>query len=297
MDQTQLETILTGLSLGPVRYFDRVGSTNDEAAYWDTQGAPDLALVVADEQTHGRGRAGRRWYTPPGAALAFSIVVYPTIEDSSSVSRMTALGALAVCDALKNRYQIPAKIKWPNDVLLNGKKVAGVLVEVQWIGDRLDALILGIGINVASTAVEAARSHEAKLRFPSTCVESVLGHSVDRLELLSAVLAGFMRWRSRLSAPDFLRAWDANLAYRDEDEWVQVIPSSSISEPLQNDGTTPFPIQEGQVLGLLNDGSLKLRTRSGEIIALQHGEVRLRPVKKITAEEESYVRGFASTSQ
>ena len=277
MNQTQLDTTLADLSLGGVRYFDCVGSTNDEAAQWAAQGAPDLALVVADEQTTGRGRAGRHWYTPRGTGLAFSIVVYPTLEDSGSVSRMTALGALAVCDALKNRYHLPAKIKWPNDVLVNEKKVAGVLVEAQWTGDRLSSLILGIGINVAPASVEDAQAYQPVLRFPSTCVDSALGRSVDPMELLYAVLAGILRWRPRLIGPDFLRAWEANLAYRDE--WVQVLPSGNTGELSPMDGKAPFPIQEGQVIGLSNDGSLKLRTRTGEILNLQFGEVRLRPVK------------------
>ena len=276
MNQTQLETTLADLSLGGVRYFDSLGSTNDEATHWASQGAPDLALVVADEQTRGRGRAGRYWYTPRGTALAFSIVVYPTLEDSGNVSRMTALGSLAVCDALKNRYHLPATIKWPNDVLVSEKKVAGVLVEAQWTGDRLGSLILGIGINVAPASVEGALAREPVLRFPSTCVDTELGHPLDRMELLYAVLAGVLRWRTRLIAPDFLRAWEANLAYRDE--WVQVIPSGNTGELSPLDGKTPSPTQEGQVIGLSHDGSLKLRTRTGEILNLQFGEVRLRPV-------------------
>jgi BirA family biotin operon repressor/biotin-[acetyl-CoA-carboxylase] ligase len=276
MNQTQLEKILADLSLGGVRYFDSVGSTNDEAAQWAAQGAPDLALVVTDQQTAGRGRAGRHWFTPPSAGLAFSIVIYPTLEDSGSVSRMTALGALAVCDALKNRYHLPAKIKWPNDVLVGEKKVAGVLVEAQWTGDRLGSLILGIGINVSPESVEDAQAREPLLRFPATCVDKELGRSVDRMELLYAVLAGILRWRPRLIAPDFLRAWEANLAYRDE--WVQIIPSGNTGELSPMDGKTPSPLQEGQVIGLSNDGSLKLRTRTGEVQSLQFGEVRLRPV-------------------
>lgn len=278
MNQTQLETTLADLSLGGIRHFNSVGSTNDEAARWAAQGAPDLALVVADEQTKGRGRAGRHWYTPRGLGLAFSIVVYPTLEDSSSVSRMTALGALAVCDVLTNRYRLPAKIKWPNDVLIGDEKVAGVLVEAQWTGDRLGALILGIGINIAPGSVEDAQANEPMLRFPATCLESELGRTVDLLELLYAVLADILRWRPRLVAADFLRAWENNLAYRDE--WVQVFPSGNTGElpPMMN-GKAPSPLQEGQVMGLSNDGSLKLRTRTGEIMNLQFGEVRLRPVR------------------
>ncbi len=276
MDQIQLKAILADLSLGGIRYFDSIGSTNDEAIRWIAQGAPDLALVVADEQTSGRGRAGRHWYTLRGAALAFSIVVYPTLMDRNSISRTTALGSLAVCETLTNKYHLPAKIKWPNDVLTGEKKVAGVLAEAQWTGDRLSSLILGIGINVAPASVGDALAHEAVLNFPTTCVENALGRPVDRIEVLHDVLASILYWRPRLSAPDFLQAWEANLAYRDE--WVQVIPAGNMDELSSKIEKAPAEFPEGQVIGLSNDGSLKLQTRTGEILTLQFGEVRLRPV-------------------
>ncbi len=294
MDQTQLEKILADLSLGGIRYFDRVGSTNDEAADWAARGAPALSLVVADEQTDGRGRAGRNWYTPRGAGLAFSIVVYPTIEQRENLSRMTALGTLAVCEALKNRFDLSAKIKWPNDVLVDGKKVAGVLVEAQWNGDRLYTMILGVGINVAPWSVEAIQSGRSGLLFPAICLESVFGRPVDRLELLHAVLAGFIYWQPRLAYPEFLQAWESRLAFRDE--WVRVIADSKLG-PAPDDEINLSPSQEGQVLGLEKDGSLRLRTRSGEIVAIQTGEVRLRPAMKTSAEEVFDVRRFTSTSQ
>jgi BirA family biotin operon repressor/biotin-[acetyl-CoA-carboxylase] ligase len=288
MRLTQLEESLADLPLGGVRYFDCVGSTNDVAAQWVAQTAPDLALVVADEQTTGRGRAGRHWYTPPGSALAFSLVMYPTLEQHGSPSRLTALGALAVCEALKNRYQLLAKIKWPNDVLVGDKKVAGVLAEAQWTGGRLSAVILGIGINVAPASVEAALAHETELRFPATSVESALGRPVDRLELLHAVVAGILNGRKRLGAPDFLQDWEANLAYRHE--WVQVLPGGIAGEFSKIDEKAPASVQEGQVIGLSKDGSLKLQTRTGEVLTLPVGEVRLRPVKPGMAEEVSHVR-------
>ena len=276
MDPIQLEAILADLPLGEVRYYDSVGSSNDEAARWAAQGAPELALVVADEQTSGRGRAGRHWYTLRGAALAFSIVTYPKIEDLNNVSRLTALGALAVCETLINSYHLSAKIKWPNDVLAGEKKVAGILAEAQWTGDTLSSLILGTGINVAPASVEDALAHEGVLNFPSTCVESEMGRAVDRMELLHDVLASILHWRLRLSTPDFLQAWEANLAYHQE--WVQVIPVGNIDERSLTSENAPARFQEGQVIGLSNDGSLKLRTRTGEIMTLQFGEVRLRPV-------------------
>src|SRR5512147_1345877 len=117
MDQASLQALLSGLPLGAVRYFDTVGSTNDLAARWADDGAPDLSLVAADEQTAGRGRLGRRWITPPGAALAFSLVL--TDIRQADILRYTALGALAVCDALNLTFSPlpPAQIKWPNDVI------------------------------------------------------------------------------------------------------------------------------------------------------------------------------------
>lgn len=276
MDQVQLEAILAGLPLGEVRYYDTLGSSNDVAARWVAQGAPDLALVVADEQTSGRGRAGRHWYTLHGAAIAFSIVIYPKLEERSSVSRMTALGALAVCETLKNNYHLSAKIKWPNDVLAGPKKVAGVLAEAQWIGERLSSIILGIGINVAPAAVDDALAHEAALVFPSTSVESESGRPVDRAILLHEVLAALLSWRSRLSSPDFLKAWETNLAYREE--WVQLIPAGKIDDHSTETEEMRAPYPEGQIIGLSDDGSLKLQTRTGEIVNIQYGEVRLRPV-------------------
>ncbi len=264
MDQTTLQTRLADLHLGAVRYLPQAGSTNDEASRWIVQGAPDLALVVADEQTSGRGRRGRQWFTPPGAALAFSLVVQPTLEDAFALTRMTALGAMAVADALRNRFKLPAKIKWPNDVLIERRKVCGVLTEAQWTGDRLSSLVMGVGINVASPSVPP----DSVASFPSTCIETALGKPVDREELLHAVLVEFLRWRPRLSSADFLRAWESNLAFRNE--WVQISASDG------QDDKAPS-VEEGQVIGLAVDGALKLRNRFGDVFTVAFGEVRLRP--------------------
>ena len=96
MDLTSLEVALADLPLGEIRFYDQVGSTNDVAAHWGEAGAPDRSLVVADEQTSGRGRAGRVWYTPPGAALAFSLILKPAATAyllTYSMKRMLLLSA------------------------------------------------------------------------------------------------------------------------------------------------------------------------------------------------------------
>lgn len=273
MRHKTLEQALDGLPLGPLRYFEQVGSTNDEAAHWAGTGAPDLALVVANEQTAGRGRHGRKWYTPPGAALAISLVLkdlpdVPQVESTESsfpgtIARLTALGALAVAGALHQEYGLAAQIKWPNDVLLDRRKVAGVLAETHWLGERPSAAILGIGVNVTPKALPP----QAALLFPATCVQAALGYPPERPHLLRAVLDHLLKWRARLGEPVFLRAWEELLAFRDE--WVYVVAENSLREP---------ETRQGQVLGLDSQGRLRLRDRTGETFTLQVGEVRLRPL-------------------
>src|SRR3989304_5947628 len=120
MDEAVLKEVLAGLPLGSIRFYDRTGSTNDEAARWAEAGAPHLSLVVADEQTAGRGRLGRRWYTPSGSALAFSLILRGGGQDAflpymphEAIPRLTALGTLAVYDALRQGYDLDPQIKWP----------------------------------------------------------------------------------------------------------------------------------------------------------------------------------------
>ncbi|MEO5887407.1 MAG: biotin--[acetyl-CoA-carboxylase] ligase, partial [Anaerolineales bacterium] len=122
MYQNELEKLLSNLPLGDIKYFDSIGSTNDEALAWAANDAKDLSLVIADEQTAGRGRLDRKWSTPPGTALAFSLILRPTVYEKPHLSRAVGWAALAVADSLWTR-QLTPQIKWPNDVLLLGRKV------------------------------------------------------------------------------------------------------------------------------------------------------------------------------
>ena len=262
MDLRALQQALADLPVGPLRYFAQTGSTNTDAALWAEAGAPDLALVVADEQTAGRGRLGRRWLTPPGAALAFSLVLRPGAGELAP-AHLTALGALAVCDALLEHYHLATQIKWPNDVLSERRKLGGILVEVSWQGESHKTAILGIGVNVTQASVP----DEADVTFPATCVEACSGRPVDRLELLYAILRQLLDWRPRLGSEVFLNAWEERLAFRNE--WVRVLPGSGgVLQP-------EFP--EGQIQCLEADGALRLRNRAGQALTLHAGEVSLRP--------------------
>src|SRR5512136_875543 len=152
MNERSLHSALSKLPLGGLRYFEQTTSTNDMALAWAAEGAPDLALVYAEQQTAGRGRGGRRWFTPPGSALAFSLILRPTPAEQQFPARFSALGALAVCEVLERRGLQPW-VKWPNDVLLNRRKVCGILVESTWMGATLNYLVLGVGLNIKPAAV------------------------------------------------------------------------------------------------------------------------------------------------
>ena len=203
MNRTKIESALAFLPLGVIRYFETIGSTNDEALAWASLGAPDLSLVIADEQTSGRGRMDRRWFTPSHTALAISLILRPTEVEHAHLPRATGLLALSLTESLLTLGLVP-QIKWPNDVLLGGKKVAGILVESSWMGEKLDAMILGLGLNV----LEAAIPPVDKLLFPATSVETELGHFIDRVGLLKDILTRVLDWLPNLGTDAFFKAWE-----------------------------------------------------------------------------------------
>jgi len=133
----------------PLMYEPVTGSTNDNALLAARSGAPHGSLFVADEQTAGRGRRGNAWLAAPGESLLFSLLLRPKLE-LSQVSALTLAAGLALRDAIAPLLSTPTQIKWPNDLYVNDKKLAGILVESQLQGDRLQAVVLGVGLNVFS---------------------------------------------------------------------------------------------------------------------------------------------------
>jgi BirA family biotin operon repressor/biotin-[acetyl-CoA-carboxylase] ligase len=208
---TELSAVLASLNLADWQYFVEAGSTNDLALDWAEQGAADGSLVLADRQTTGRGRGDRSWVTQPGAALAMSLVLRPTAAEVAYIPRFTALAALGLVEALAQRG-LSAEVKWPNDVLVGGRKVAGVLVEAFWQGDRPEALIVGMGVNVSREALPPAE----ELRFPATCIEGEMGESVDRWDILAGILQSILSYRKILTTEAFLAAWNEKLAWKGE---------------------------------------------------------------------------------
>ena len=257
MSSSDFESVLREIALGGFRFYESISSTNDSALEWASNGAPDLALVVADGQVRGRGRDGRQWFSFPGAGLAFSLVLRPIENERNFISRFSGLGALALVNVLKSRG-LPAEIKWPNDVLIGKKKTAGILIETTWIGSEIECLVLGMGVNILPGSLPP----QDVLNYPATCVESELAASLSRYDLLRDLLMEIINLRKNLNSVGFLSAWQDALAFRGEN--VQ----------LWQAGNQSFT---AELLGLESDGSLRVRMQDGRINAIHFGEVHMRP--------------------
>ena len=258
MNEHSLKKKLSKLDIGGLRYFDSIGSTNDEALAWATAGARDFSIVIADEQTQGRGRLDRKWFTPKGSGLAFSLILRPSAALRPYISRTVGLAALSIAESCSGLGLAP-HIKWPNDILLNGKKIAGILVETVWSGDNVDSLVIGMGINVHKTSVPRAEL----LQFPATSLEDALGKEAPaREEILFTVLNAFIHWRERMETNELINTWEEFLAFRGEQIQVQA------------GGETPIT---GELLGLESDGSLRLRDAHDKSVIIRFGDISLRP--------------------
>lgn len=261
MNEEALADALTHLPLGEIRYFDAIGSTNDEALIWANAGAPDLSLIVADEQTRGRGRMKRAWFTPPQAALAFSLILRPTIAEQPHLSKLVGLAALSIVQALE-AFGISAQVKWPNDILIHQRKAAGILTELIWSGEQAACAVIGVGLNVTKQAVPSADA----LTLPAVSLEDALGRIIPREELIRNILTAFIELRPQLSADALIHQWNKTLAYRGERVGVEVGAGQTLT---------------GSLDGLLPDGSLCLRGDNDKRITVHFGDVRLRPFADI----------------
>jgi BirA family biotin operon repressor/biotin-[acetyl-CoA-carboxylase] ligase len=256
-----LQAALGDLPMGGIRYYKNIGSTNDLAITWAGQNALDMSLVIADEQSSGRGRNGRKWYSPAGESLAFSLILRLGKIETRSIGLFSALGALAVAQAIKEiDDSLEPKIKWPNDVLVDNQKVCGILTEASWIGERIESLVIGIGVNVSNRSVLSYDN----LNFPATCLENLSHSNIDRLDLLQKILRATKDWRKRMNTVSFMDTWLEKLAFYGE----MVSIWSENSQP-----------RAGIITGLDPNGGLCLRDTNGQNFTTHFGEVHLKPMR------------------
>ncbi len=233
--------------------YDTLGSTNDEAKRLAELGEAEGTVVVAEAQTAGRGRSGRRWITPPGAALALSIILRPRLA-AIHTAQVALLGGLAVLEGIQQLTRLPLQLKWPNDVLARNRKVAGALAESAFAGNQLDSVVLGIGVNVN------AAPPNIQLEYAATSLAAELGSPLDREAVLNAILKALEVRYPQLGEPALAAAWAEHLAMRGEQVRV-----SGLSETVL-----------GILEGVRGDGALVIRLENGELRTILAGDVHLR---------------------
>lgn len=254
------EAIQAGLGCRVVasrlRCFDETDSTNLQACRLGDEGEDEGLVVIAERQTAGKGRMGRSWESPAGVNLYASILLRPPILPFEA-PRLTFLSAVAVCRAIELTTDLRPTVKWPNDVLINGAKVAGLLNEMSAETDRVNYVVLGIGVNLNMTADQ----FPADLRYPATSLATAAGCPVARLAFTRALL----REIDRLYRV-FLDSGSAPIMT----EWTGLCAMTG--QPVQVDSGRN--IISGTMAGLAEDGALLVRTAAGKIETVYAGDVR-----------------------
>jgi BirA family transcriptional regulator, biotin operon repressor / biotin---[acetyl-CoA-carboxylase] ligase len=220
-------------------YFESVDSTQDEARAGAQRGAPHRSVFVADFQRAGRGRQGRTWSAGAGMALLVSVVFRETNTAPVSL-RWTSLASVALAEAIEDLFEVKAAIKWPNDLMLNDRKLAGILGETSWDGNRLVAIV-GVGVNVNTPAADLVA-----IPGPATSLAAACGREVDRAQLLLKLVDRVEFWMERPWL-ELHTAWESRLWGRGQ------------RLCLLDSGREEAVV----VLGANADGSLRVRTENG----------------------------------
>jgi BirA family transcriptional regulator, biotin operon repressor / biotin---[acetyl-CoA-carboxylase] ligase len=228
-------------------------SSNDEAARLARVGATHGTIVIADTQTGGRGRMGRTWSSPPGGNLYLSCVLRPPLALPQTPALALAIG-IAVCDAIRS-FGAPAMLKWPNDILVEGRKAAGILLEAQSQGSRLESLIAGIGVNLSAPI-------PLELEAVATSLSTVINVPVSRDAFVAVLLTSIETWVDRYVACGLAVVVDAwNLRMQPD-----------------------LAVRAGKLIGVAqrvdSDGNLRIRDGAGVLHTIAAGDVEI--VRRVT---------------
>lgn len=237
-----------------VLYSKETTSTNDLARELANKGCEEGALVIAEHQRAGKGRLGRSWFSPEGG-IYLSLVLRPR-TNPASVPLLTLLAGVAVAQTIRRKLDLEALLKWPNDVLVNNKKVCGILAEMEAELDIVNFVILGIGVNVN---IETGKLPE-RLNYPATSLMEEKGERVDRKELVQEILSGVETLYLSFKGQDYTpilkewRALDSTFKKRIKVKTLQ-------------------GILDGEAQGIDGDGALRLRLSNGKTKKVLSGEV------------------------
>ena len=256
-DKLLPEEIALGLKtrrlIGPVHHFDEVASTNDLAKELAAKGAPEGTLVVAEAQTGGRGRLGRQWDSPPGTGLYVSLLLRPPLPPTE-MPQITLTTAVAVARALKRVTGAAPGIKWPNDLLLAGRKLGGILTEMETESEQIRHVVVGLGLNVNNPAFPE------ELEPIATSLVLATGRRHSRLEILQAWLEEFEELYGRFLAREFAGILD---------EWRSLTVTLGHRVTVRQGPVTIC----GQAVEVAPDGALLVETDAGEVVRVTSGEL------------------------
>ena len=259
MDKTELESIHATEWAGcEIYYFDSIDSTNTKAKELAEEGHPSGTLVVADRQTAGKGRRGRSWESPTGIGIFMTLMLKPEINPNNA-SMLTLVAAMATTRAIRRVTGVPAMIKWPNDIVMNGKKVCGILTEMSAQFDYINHIVIGIGINVHNEDFPEEIAKTAS----SLYLES--GQHIHRASLIEAFLEEFedvsAEYLKTEDMEGLQKEYDAMLVNRGRQ--VRVL-----------DPKEPF---EGKAMGITKKGELIVDTWESRKL-VSSGEVSVRGI-------------------
>ncbi len=235
--------------LGKYLFFSReAGSTNDWAKELAELGAPEGTVAIAETQTSGRGRLDRKWHSPKGG-LWFSIILKPKLKPMETV-KLVFLAGLAVAETLRSLYALKVETKWPNDVLVDGLKVCGILSEMKTLGEKVAYVIVGVGVNAN---FEADKMFPSELRNTATSLETLLGRKVVLEELFRTLLEKMESLYELFLNDGFnqiLEKWKGFASFLGRE--VEVLTESE-----KIDGFAVDVDDDGALVLKLKDGSLK----------------------------------------
>ncbi|MGH7859690.1 MAG: biotin--[acetyl-CoA-carboxylase] ligase [Candidatus Binatia bacterium] len=240
-----------------IHHYDTIDSTNRRAMEIARAGAMEGAVVVAEAQTRGRGRLGRSFFSPSGVSLYASIVLRPPIPPAQA-PQLTLVAGLAVAEAIARHAGEPAGLKWPNDVLLGGLKVAGILTEMESEADRVLHVICGPGVNLNVPR----RDFPPELRKIATSILAATGRRVDRAAFAADLFAAFERCYDEFLSGGFRRL---------RQRWEESSVLTGRRVVVEGVGERA----EGTAIGIDDEGALRIRTSAGEVSRVISGDVTL----------------------
>ncbi|MGH7474001.1 MAG: biotin--[acetyl-CoA-carboxylase] ligase, partial [Candidatus Methylomirabilales bacterium] len=241
-----------------LHFYTEVDSTNLIAQELARKGEGEGTVVVADAQTAGLGRAGKSWFSPPGVNLYLSVLLRPPVL-AREATLLSLVGAVATTEAMRREGAL-AFIKWPNDVLIERRKVAGILAEADFRGEHIDFAVLGIGVNL-NVSRAMLKKGLGKVAEGATSLKEAMGKELDRTRLAAALLSQLEAWYQRYLQGGrelILRAWLERSMMMGRRVEVKI------------NGRT----LAGIVWGLDEYGLLLLRTDTGRVETIATGEVR-----------------------